>query len=125
MNRFLLIDDEDIFNFLHTEVIKQVVDSPEITMFNSSVEALEYINNLVKSKIQLPDYFFIDIRMPEMNGFELVDELMKLPRELFKNSKLYFVTSSLDQRDKVKALDYPIITGFKEKTLTTELLKDM
>lgn len=125
MNRFLLIDDDDIFNFLHTEVIKQVVDSPEITMFNSSVEALEYINNLVKSKIQLPDYFFIDIRMPEMNGFELVDELMKLPRELFKNSKLYFVTSSLDQRDKVKALDYPIIAGFKEKTITTELLKDM
>lgn len=125
MNRFLLIDDDDIFNFLHTEVIKNVVANPEITMFNSSVEALEYINNLVESKIQLPDYIFIDIRMPEMNGFELVDELMKLPRELFKNSKIYFVTSSLDQRDKIKALDYPIITGFKEKTLTTELLKDM
>ncbi len=125
MNRFLLIDDDDIFNFLHTEVIKNVVANPEITMFNSSVEALEYINNLVESKIQLPDYILIDIRMPEMNGFELVDELMKLPRELFKNSKIYFVTSSLDQRDKIKALDYPIITGFKEKTLTTELLKDM
>lgn len=125
MNRFLLIDDDDIFNFLHTEVIKNVVANPEITMFNSSVEALEYINNLVESKIQLPDYILIDIRMPEMNGFELVDELMKLPRELFKNSKIYFVTSSLDQRDKIKALDYPIITGFKEKPLTTELLKDM
>lgn len=125
MKKYLLIDDDDIFNFLHMEVIKQVEDSPEITMYNSSVEALEYLKDLIHKKIQLPDYIFVDIRMPEMSGFELLDELMKFPEELFKNSSIYFVTSSLDQRDKVKSLDYPIIKGFKEKTITTELLKDM
>lgn len=125
MKKYLLIDDDDIFNFLHMEVIKQVEDSPEITMYNSSVEALEYIKDLIHKKIQLPDYIFVDIRMPELSGFELLDELMKFPEELFKNSSIYFVTSSLDQRDKVKSLDYPIIKGFKEKTITTELLKDM
>jgi CheY-like chemotaxis protein len=125
MKKYLLIDDDDIFNFLHMEVIKQVEDSPEITMYNSSVEALEYLKDLIHKKIQLPDYIFVDIRMPELSGFELLDELMKFPEELFKNSRIYFVTSSLDQRDKVKSLDYPIIKGFKEKTITTELLKDM
>jgi CheY-like chemotaxis protein len=125
MKKYLLIDDDDIFNFLHMEVIKQVEDSPEITMYNSSVEALEYLKDLIHKKIQLPDYIFVDIRMPELSGFELLDELMKFPEELFKNSSIYFVTSSLDQRDKVKSLDYPIVKGFKEKTITTELLKDM
>ena len=56
---------------------------------------------------------------------ELIDELMKFPEEIFNHSKIYFVTSSLDQRDKLKSLNYPIIKGFKEKTITTELLKDM
>ena len=125
MKKYLLIDDDDIFNFLHSEVIKQVEKSPEITIHSSSIDALDYIKECVEQKINLPDYIFVDIRMPEMNGFELMDELMKLPLELFHQTKIYFVTSSLDQRDRIKAKDYPIVTGFKEKTITSELLKDM
>ncbi len=125
MKKYLLIDDDDIFNFLHSEVIKQVEKSPEITIHSSSIDALDFIKECVEQKINLPDYIFVDIRMPEMNGFELMDELMKLPLELFDQTKIYFVTSSLDQRDRIKAKDYPIVTGFKEKTITSELLKDM
>lgn len=125
MKKYLLIDDDDIFNFLHSEVIKQVEESPEITIHSSSIDALDYIKECVEQKINFPDYIFVDIRMPEMNGFELMDELMKFPLELFHQTKIYFVTSSLDQRDRIKAKDYPIVTGFKEKTITSELLKDM
>ena len=125
MNQYLLIDDDDIFNFLHSEVIKQVDASAEIISHSSSIEALDYLKELIHDKIQLPNFIFIDIRMPELNGFELVDELMKFPKEVFDNSKIFFVTSSLDKMDKFKASDYPIIQGFKEKTITTELLKDI
>ncbi len=125
IKKYLLIDDDDIFNFLHSEVIKQVDESSEITIYNSSLDALEYIKDLIDNQIQLPNYIFVDIRMPEMNGFELMDELIKFPLELFKNTKIYFVTSSLDDRDNIKSLDYPIIKGFIEKTITAELLKDL
>jgi CheY-like chemotaxis protein len=63
--------------------------------------------------------------MPEMNGFELVDEFIKFPLELFEHSKIFFVTSSLDQRDQYKSRDYPIITGFIEKTISVEQLQQI
>ncbi len=125
MKKYLLIDDDEIFNFLHSEIIKQSDSDSQIITFNSSIEALDYIKKIITDNECLPDYFFIDIRMPEMNGFELLDELMKYPKEFFEHTKIYFVTSSLDKRDQVKASNYPIVTGFKEKSITSDSLKDM
>jgi len=125
MKKYLLIDDDDIFNFLHSEVIKQVDDSADIVSHSSSIEALQYMKELIQDNLQLPNFIFIDVRMPEMNGFELVDEFMKFPLELFDHSKIFFVTSSLDQRDLYKLRDYPILTGFIDKIISVEQLQQL
>jgi CheY-like chemotaxis protein len=125
MKKFLIIDDDDIFNFLHREVINRLGNDNEVEEFSSSVEALDFIKNCVEKSITLPDYFFIDLRMPEMNGFELLDELMILPREAFKHVHIFVVTSSLDERDKQKVLEYPIVEGFKEKTINLDMLNEI
>jgi len=123
MRRFLLVDDDSIFNFLHTEVIKTVDDSAQIDLFNSSMEGLEFLKEALEDKHPMPNFLFLDIRMPEMDGFEYLDELMKFPIEKFKDLRIYVLSSSLAERDKEKSLSYPIVTGFIEKTLTIEKLK--
>jgi CheY-like chemotaxis protein len=123
MRRFLLVDDDSIFNFLHTEVIKTVDSSAQIDLFNSSAEGLQFLQDALNGKHEMPHFLFLDIRMPEMDGFEYLDELMKYPLEKFKDLRIYVLSSSLAERDKDKSLSYPIVTGFIEKTLTIEKLK--
>jgi CheY-like chemotaxis protein len=123
MRRYLLVDDDTIFNFLHTEVIKAVDDSAQIDLFNSSTEGLEFLKDALEDKHPMPNFLFLDIRMPEMDGFEYLDELIKYPVEKFKDLRIYVLSSSLAERDKDKSLSYPIVTGFIEKTLTIEKLK--
>ncbi|MBI1267152.1 MAG: response regulator [Cryomorphaceae bacterium] len=125
MSTYLLIDDDVILNILHQEVIRKVDPSGEITVYNSSVRGLDYLKLILEKNEALPNYIFLDIRMPEMNGFEVLDELMKHPQSQFEKTRIFMLTSSLDDRDKTKAESYPIITGFRGKTVTTTMLKEI
>ncbi len=121
---FLLIDDDEVFNFLHSEIISQLDSKAEIIDYNSSVDGLNFINETIKNNQTLPDYIFLDIRMPEMSGLELLDELMKNSIQPFEKVKTFVVTSSLDDRDKQRALSYPIVSGFLIKMITLESLRE-
>ncbi|MFM7017150.1 MAG: response regulator [Bacteroidota bacterium] len=125
MRRYLLVDDDTIFNFLHTEVIKTVDSSAHIDLFNASPEGLQFLEEALEGKGEMPHFLFLDIRMPEMDGFEYLDALMNYPIEKFKDLRIYVLSSSLAERDKEKSLAYPIVTGFIEKTLTIEKLKSI
>ena len=122
MKRYLLIDDDYIFNLLHKKVLGIVDPEGEIKDFNNSLMALEYIKGILDNDGTLPDYIFLDISMPEMDGFELLDELINYS-PTFSPIKLYVVTSSLNDRDLEKAYSYPFLTGYIGKPLTIETVK--
>lgn len=124
-NQYLLIDDDDIVNVIHHEIISQFDPTADIVLFNSSLEGLAYLEALLQSNQSLPDFIFLDIRMPELDGFGVLDKLSTYPAERFAHTALYMLTSSLDDRDRAKAHHSPLVTGFRSKTLTTEMLQEI
>ncbi|MFC6877890.1 response regulator [Flavobacterium myungsuense] len=123
MKKYLLIDDDHIFNLVHKRTIQIIDKDGEVIEFKDSVMALGYIKAQLDTGETLPDYIFLDISMPEMNGFELLDGLSDYPVELFAHTKLYIVTSSLNDRDMKKAFSYPMLTGYYGKPLSIEVIK--
>jgi CheY-like chemotaxis protein len=124
-NQLLLIDDEEVFNLIHSTLINHLDKATEIIKYTSSMDALNFVTNCMIYNIPLPAIMFIDIRMPEMNGFELLDEFMKMGPDTFANTRIYVVTSSLNEKDRIKSMGYPIVTGFKEKMMDKDQILEI
>lgn len=96
-----------------------------VDVFTSSIEALAFIADCINKNDPLPDFLFLDRRMPEMSGFEFLNELLKMPSEKILGVRIFILSSSLGDRDRKTAASYPIVKGFIGKTFSIERLSEI
>lgn len=125
MNRYLLIDDDDIITKIHPVIISRVDKECEIEICVSGVQAIDYLIALHEAKEPAPDYIFLDINMPVMSGFEFIDALSPPLTNFISNSKIILLSSSIDPRDIEKAAIYKTIVEFAPKPLTIAYIKNL
>ena len=122
--KVFLIDDDDVFNCMNQAIIERIQSDAVVEVFKSGTEVMDHINAPVSFSFP-PDIVFLDIRMPEMDGFELLDELEKMESHPLKNAAIYMLSSTLDERDLEKAKSRKLIKGFLGKPLTVEKMKEI
>jgi CheY-like chemotaxis protein len=93
MSQKILIVDDDKF-LLDMYALKFSESGYEVSHANNAAEALAKVDEGFK-----PDVFLVDVIMPEMDGFTLVEELKK--RGLTADSAV-IVLSNLGQEEDVK-----------------------
>jgi CheY-like chemotaxis protein len=118
-----LIDDDEVFNTLNAAIIEFVDPAIHVRVFKSGEEVMEYLN--ANQETQAPDLVFLDIRMPNMDGFELLDTIVSMAKNPFANSKVYMLSSTLNEKDLNRTRQYPIISSFLGKPLTVELFREI
>jgi CheY-like chemotaxis protein len=118
----LLVDDDDIFNMLHGEVLKRLIPDVRIDVFKSGQEVLQFMEQTPDHKI---DLLFLDIRMPVMGGFEVLDRMATMEPERFTHSRIYVLSSTLDDRDLQRAKDTPLVTDFIGKPMSFDTLRSI
>ncbi len=97
MLEILLVDDEiDALEALEWK-LKNYIEDVEITTCSSPIKAIDIINN------EKPDVVFLDIQMPEMDGFTMIEKLDN------RDFNLIFTTAHDEfalKAIKVSAIDY-------------------
>ncbi|MBL1431973.1 MAG: response regulator [Gammaproteobacteria bacterium] len=126
----LVIDDNDIDQYL----IKRQLTESGFTkqVFNSAngEEAIvflsDYDNNKAEYKNEFPPgLILLDINMPLMDGFEFLKVFKKLrqERDYCATPVVVFLTSSNNQADVDKAMDFDFVKGYLHKPLDIDQLK--
>ncbi len=118
LDTILLIDDSDIDNMVNKRVIQKTELATSITVKNSALSAIEYLKEMAtKDQSLIPDVIFLDIRMPEIDGFGFLDLFEQLPESVNKKSRIVMLSSSIDADDYNRAMDNRFVKQFLNKPL--------
>ena len=107
--------------FLRRSLEKAVPDA-EVHVFGYAEDALRYLRSPNRPHV---DLLLIDISMPRMTGFEFADAYLELYPELRGNAPVYILSSSLDPTDQARALEHPAVSGYLEKPLTQDKIREI
>lgn len=117
-NKLFLVDDDDIFRLAAEVLITSSDLTDEVIQLENGLEAYEALMALEHTPNDLPEVMFLDINMPVMNGWELLEELKNGPEVIRNKVKIHILTSSIDPHDLVLSKTYQFIAGYITKPLT-------
>ncbi|RDV15840.1 response regulator [Pontibacter diazotrophicus] len=116
----LLVDDDNLSIFLSKRVLKMSGIEAEILTAQHGQEALAIIRELYCSG-RYPELVLLDINMPVMGGFTLLEELQKSVDWKSSSMRIVILSSSLHDLELARAKELPVV-GYIEKPLSKEKL---
>lgn len=121
-----VVDDDPIFRLIFSMTLKKGFGEYTIIEHENGKLACDSLYKRVEDNADLPQCLFIDINMPEMNGWQCMDKLMELiPSSIARLPKIYIVSSSINTDDEKKAYSYPFTTGYLTKPISMEKFREI
>jgi CheY-like chemotaxis protein len=119
MKTVLLVDDDPIFHFLNAKIIEVANVSCEVKSVQDGRQAIQLLQDGYR-----PQFIFLDLDMPHMNGFQFIDAFHKLTVPEKENITIVVLTSSetVEEQNRVSSLG---VRHYLSKPLTETAVKSL
>ena len=117
----MLVDDNELDNFINKKLVEADSFASATTIHTSAQSALDYLKSQ-SSDEGIPDLIFLDIMMPEMDGFGFLDAFDKLPDAVKSKSRIVMLSTSDSFKDLNRANQNKYVKRFLNKPLNAQVL---
>lgn len=119
-----IVDDEEVTLYLTSLMVSLYAPECVCVSFQDASSALGQLE-LDLAKGELPDTLLVDLNMPFMDGFALLDALEQMFAGQYGIPHIYVLTSSVNKADRIASIEHHLVTDVIEKPLTEEKLQEM
>jgi len=117
----MLVDDNELDNFINKKLVEADSFASATTIHTSAQSALDYLKSQ-SAETDIPDLIFLDIMMPEMDGFGFLDAFDKLPDAVKSKSRIVMLSTSDSFKDLNRANQNKYVKRFLNKPLNAQVL---
>jgi CheY-like chemotaxis protein len=118
IKKIVLIDDDEVSNYINASLLEEMQVTNEVHTFLAAGEALHYFSEY-HAEDDLPELILLDINMPGMDGFQFIEEYLKLVDEKHGARIVMFMTTPLSAEDEARAKKMGnVVAQFIDKPLT-------
>lgn len=119
----VLIDDSEIDLFIQRRFLEVYNFSKNLISYKSAEDALSWLSAI--NGESPPDIIFLDLNMPNVDGFGFLDAFNTLPQKIRDKSRIVVLTSSNSQKDRDLVFGYKNVIHFVTKPLKQSDIEEL
>jgi len=122
----LLIDDAELDMAIFEMTLKLMLIDANLEFCTNGKTAIDKLVDIhLHAPENTPDYIFLDLNMPVMNGLKFLDEFERLDIDPTGKTKIYILSSSISDRDINQSTRSPHVANFLHKPINFEKVKEI
>lgn len=120
MCKLVIIDDNPTDHYIMQRLLHNNYNCEQATYTYNGRLVLDYLKENKNEDASLPDVIFLDLDMPDLTGWEFLDELEQLNYGFKKSVQVYIMSSSIRSSDVFNSKKYSCVNSFLTKPLSKD-----
>ena len=129
LNKVLVVNDNELLLMIAKKMISISTFANETITATDGLEALDYFDDLLQNETdpssKAPEFMFLDLHMPNMNGWEFLKVFTEKYSTHFPNLKVAILSASVEMEEILLLVKYPIVVDFVATPINEEVLNSV